>query len=65
MEWIIYARKLAEPDYMESFVKSFNSRAEADKVKTILEGRYTDTVFRIAEINLNEKPDFIKNINVR
>lgn len=59
-ETILYGVKVGDPDYAEVILSSVPANFERVKRWATRDGFDR---FRIAEINLSEKPDFTKTIN--
>ena len=62
IEKILWGVKIGEPDYMEELITNNSDQIEQAKVWAVANG--FDRL-RVAEINLNEKPDFAKTINTK
>jgi hypothetical protein len=59
VEKILYGVKKENPDYMEEIITTHSDRIEAAKIWAANNGFNR---FRVAEIDLSIKPDFIKTI---
>jgi len=60
METILYATKIGAPEYMEEIITT--NPEKIDEAKAWAKENGFDR-FRIAKIDLGEKPDFIGTIN--